>query len=169
MLDGIVALPIETDEMMCVGTVVHRERSLGELATPYLEHLDRTIETLEDDGLAVPVRLLASRLPSLAGASGALSHRIVRALTRTASSRPSALTPSSVPFVFRGSASDEPAVPLPEFEGAARPAGLVDGHHVEVREKRHAWPRVVVARAPQRERRRAVTRPLECRRAPVTR
>lgn len=56
MLDGIVALPIETDEMMCVGTVVHRERSLGELATPYLEHLDRTIETLEDDGLAVPVR-----------------------------------------------------------------------------------------------------------------
>lgn len=56
MLDGIEALSIETDEMMCVGTVVHRERSLGELATPYLEHLDRTIETLEDDGLAVPVR-----------------------------------------------------------------------------------------------------------------
>ena len=50
MLEGIVSLPLETEEVMRVGTVVRRDRSLGALALSYLDQLDATIDGLEADG-----------------------------------------------------------------------------------------------------------------------
>lgn len=50
MLEGIVSLPLETEEVMRVGTVTRRDRSLGPLALSYLDQLEATIDALEADG-----------------------------------------------------------------------------------------------------------------------
>ncbi len=47
MLTGIVAIPLETDEVMDVGYIVHSERNLSPLAQRYIEKLKLFIEEYE--------------------------------------------------------------------------------------------------------------------------
>ncbi len=47
MFEGIVAVPIETDEVMDVGYITHGQRQLGPLAADYVSRLKRQIQDFE--------------------------------------------------------------------------------------------------------------------------
>ena len=54
MLDGIVAIPLDVDEVMNVGYVVHRERKLSSLAQAYISELNQLIMGCADKNALVP-------------------------------------------------------------------------------------------------------------------
>jgi hypothetical protein len=54
MLDGIVAIPLDVDEIMNVGYVVHRERKLSSLAQAYIAELNQLIMGCTDKNALVP-------------------------------------------------------------------------------------------------------------------
>ncbi|EHF01326.1 hypothetical protein HMPREF1008_01806 [Olsenella sp. oral taxon 809 str. F0356] len=54
MYSGIVSLPLETDEVMNVGYVVHSERRLSELARTYIKKLNALIVGFDDQSVLVP-------------------------------------------------------------------------------------------------------------------
>lgn len=54
MLDGIVAIPLDVDEVMNVGYVVHRERKLSSLAQAYIAELNQLIMGCMDKNALVP-------------------------------------------------------------------------------------------------------------------
>ena len=54
MLDGVVAIPLDVDEVMNVGYVVHRERKLSSLAQAYIAELNQFIMGCTDKNALVP-------------------------------------------------------------------------------------------------------------------
>ncbi len=54
MLDGIVAIPLDVDEVMNVGYVVHRERKLSSLAQAYITELNQLILDCVDKNALIP-------------------------------------------------------------------------------------------------------------------
>ena len=56
MYAGIASIPLETDEIMNVGYVVHGERRLSELAEAYIEKLTERIVGFRDESVLVPSR-----------------------------------------------------------------------------------------------------------------
>ncbi len=56
MFAGIVSIPLETDEVMNVGYVVHSQRKLSELAQDYIEQLEDLISQFGDSTVLVPSR-----------------------------------------------------------------------------------------------------------------
>ena len=56
MFTGIVSIPLETDEVMNVGYVVHSQRKLSELAQDYIAQLEDLISQFGDSTVLVPSR-----------------------------------------------------------------------------------------------------------------
>ena len=54
MLEGVVAIPLDVDEVMNVGYVVHRERKLSSLAQEYIAELNQLIMDCTDKNALVP-------------------------------------------------------------------------------------------------------------------
>ncbi|MGI6229725.1 MAG: LysR family transcriptional regulator [Tractidigestivibacter sp.] len=54
MLDGIVAVPVDVDEVMNVGYITSKERKLGPLAQGYLATLERVVYDMRDENELVP-------------------------------------------------------------------------------------------------------------------
>lgn len=54
MYDGILSIPLDTDEVMNVGYVVHGERNLSDLALDYIRLLNDRITTFRDESVLVP-------------------------------------------------------------------------------------------------------------------
>jgi DNA-binding transcriptional LysR family regulator len=69
MFDGIVSIPVESDEVMNVGYITHGERRLSSLVKEYIEHLYQQI--LGSTGAFVPSRAVTAYAQGLPGAKPA--------------------------------------------------------------------------------------------------
>ena len=59
MLEGVVAIPLDMDEAMNVGYVVHRERKLSSRAQEYIAELNQLIMDCTDKNALVPSKEVA--------------------------------------------------------------------------------------------------------------
>lgn len=67
MFNGILSIPLETDELMNVGYVVHGERKLSNLALDYISLLNDRIVTFKDESVLTPSRRIKKKSDKDAG------------------------------------------------------------------------------------------------------